>query len=69
MTANNKTIQHKTKQLDELVAWFDSDNFALEEALDVFKRADALAGEIEKDLTELKNEISVVKKRFDTSGV
>ncbi len=65
MTQSNKTIQQKIAELDELVAWFDSDEFSLELALDKFKDAEKLAEEIERDLTALKNEITVVKQRFD----
>ena len=62
---NSKTIQDKIAELDELVAWFDSDEFTLEKALSQFKKAEKLATEIERDLTSMKNEIQVVKKRFD----
>jgi exodeoxyribonuclease VII small subunit len=66
MTKNNETtIQEKIAQLDTLVAWFDSDEFTLETALDQFKAAELLASEIEKDLKSLKNEIQVVKQKFD----
>jgi exodeoxyribonuclease VII small subunit len=66
MTKNNdKTIQEKIAELDELVAWFDSDEFTLETALDKFKSAEELAGDIEKDLNSLKNDIQVVKQKFD----
>lgn len=65
MTKSNLTIQEKIAQLDELVAWFDGDEFSLEAATDVFKKAEALAREIEADLTELKNEVQVVKASFD----
>lgn len=64
MSKNEQTIQEKTAKLAELTAWFDSDEFVLEEALDKFKEAEALAAEIEKDLLELKNEITVVKQSF-----
>lgn len=65
MTKNNQTIQDRITQLDELVAWFDSDEFSLEEATDVFKKAEVLAREIEADLHELKNEVQVIKASFD----
>jgi len=66
MTKNkNSTIQEKIAALEELVAWFDSDEFTLEVALDKFKEAEKLAGEIETDLSELKNDIEVVKQKFD----
>ena len=64
-TKSDKSIQEKTAELHELVAWFDSDDFALEAALDKFKEAEALAGEIEKDLTAFGNDIQVVKQKFD----
>ena len=66
MTKNNTTIQDKIAQLDELVAWFDGEDFLLEEATEVFKKAEALAREIETDLTELKNDVQIVKTSFDT---
>jgi len=62
---NNATVAEKTAKLDELVAWFDSDNFELEQAIEKFKEAEKLAEEIEHDLSELKNTITVVKQKFD----
>jgi exonuclease VII small subunit len=65
MSEQNKTVQEKLSELSELVAWFQSAAFRLEDALETFKKAEKLAEEIEKDLTKLKNDIKVVKKRFD----
>lgn len=62
---NNSTIKQKTEKLDQLVAWFDSDDFALEQALDKFKEAEKLAAEIESDLLSLKNEVTVLRQKFD----
>lgn len=62
---SNPTIQEKTVQLDELVAWFDSDDFELEKALDKFAEAEKLAEEIEHDLAALKNNIEIVKAKFN----
>ena len=63
--SNDVTIQEKIAKLDALVAWFDSDEFTLETALDKFKTAEQLAADIEKDLNSLKNDIQVVKQKFD----
>jgi len=63
---NNETVQGKLSKLSELVTWFQSPEFKLEDAFDKFKQAEVLAEEIEKDLTKLKNDIKVVKKKFDT---
>lgn len=68
MSKQNKTIQEKTAELTSLVAWFDSDEFTLETALDKFKEAELLAESIEKDLTALKNDIQVVKQKFDDAA-
>ncbi|HEU4716092.1 MAG TPA: exodeoxyribonuclease VII small subunit [Candidatus Saccharimonadales bacterium] len=65
MSAKKRSIAEKTAKLDELVAWFDSEEFELEKALDKFKEAETLAAEIEHDLMQMKNEVNVIKKRFD----
>jgi exonuclease VII small subunit len=62
---NNKTVQDKLGELSDLVAWFQSPEFSLEEAFEKYKQADALASDIEIDLGKLKNDINVVKKKFD----
>lgn len=61
---NKLTIAEKTAQLDVLVAWFDSDDFELERALDKFSEAEKLAADIEADLLSLKNDIEIVKAKF-----
>lgn len=63
--SQNKTIQEKTAQLNQLVAWFDSEEFVLEQAVEKFREAEVLAEEIEADLTTLKNEIQVIRQKFD----
>jgi exodeoxyribonuclease VII small subunit len=69
MSDTNKLgVAGKIAQLDELVAWFDSDEFELERAIEKFKAAETLAADIEKDLKELKNSIEVVKARFDKAS-
>lgn len=65
MSVQSKSIQDKTAELNELVAWFDSDDFVLETALEKFKQAEKLALEIETDLRTVQNEIQVVKEKFD----
>jgi exonuclease VII small subunit len=65
MSAKNESISEKTNKLTKLVEWFDGGDFKLELALDKFKEAEKLALEIEKDLSSLKNEIEIVKQKFD----
>ena len=66
MSEANKTVQEKLADLQELVGWFQGGSFKLEEAVDKFQAAEKLAEEIENDLSKLKNDIVVVKKRFDS---
>jgi len=68
MSVKDKTIQEKTIELTKLVEWFDGDDFKLEAALDKFKEAEDLAADIEKDLLSLKNEIQIVKQKFDSDN-
>jgi len=68
MSSTNKSISEKTAELSKLVAWFDSEEFLLEQAMDKFKQAEKLAADIEKDLSSLKNEIRIVKQRFDSEN-
>lgn len=65
MSAKNNTIQQKIAKLDEMLAWFNSDAFELEQAIERFKEAGKLADDIEHDLMELKNTITVVGESFD----
>ncbi len=62
---NNEDVSSKLEKLNRLVAWFESDDFAIEEAIERYKEAEKLAEEIEKDLIGLKNEITVLKQKFD----
>lgn len=58
------TIQDKVASLDELVAWFQGDDFELEQASAKLKEAAKLASEIEHDLEAVANDIQIVKKSF-----
>ena len=64
MTKNNPTIQEKVAELDKLVAWFQGEEFELEQASAKLKEAAKLAQEIEHDLESVANDIQVVKKSF-----
>ncbi len=64
MTKDNKTIQQKIDQLDKAVAWFESDDFELEQASAKLKEAAKLAADIEHDLDTVANDIQLVKKSF-----
>ena len=69
MSVKSKSIQDKTAELNELVAWFDGDDFVLETALEKFKQAEKLAAEIEANLRSVQNEIQIVKEKFDADTI
>lgn len=64
MVEEKKKLNEKIAELDKKVEWFYSDDFKLEQAVEKYKEAATLAKEIEKDLTELKNEIEVLSEDF-----
>lgn len=68
MSDKSKSIQEKIDQLTQEVGWFDSDEFAVESAIEKFKQAEKLAEEIENDLRSARNEITVLKQKFDESS-
>ena len=61
---SNTSIRDQLEQLEALTAWFESENFTLEEAMDKFREAEKLAGEIEKELNNFRHAITVLKKDF-----
>lgn len=63
-----KTLKQKMEQLNELVNFFDNDDFDLETALVKYKEAEILSEDIRKNLEDLNNEIKVLKERFDTTA-
>ena len=62
---DEKSISEKMVQLGELVAWFESEDFSIEQAIEIFTAAEKLASEIESDLSDFKNKITVIKQKFD----
>lgn len=64
MKSNN--IKEKTENLNKIIAWFSGNDFEIEQAIEKFKEAQKIADDIEQELKQLKNEIEIVKKKFDT---
>lgn len=64
MSKSEPTVQEKMAKLDALLSWFNGDDFALEQATAKLQEAKLLAGDIEKSLTTLENEITIVKQSF-----
>lgn len=67
MQKNSPSIQDKIESLDQLVAWFNGDDFQLEQAAIKLKEAAKLVSEIEADLQSVANEVKIVKQSFSES--
>lgn len=61
---NDQPLSDQLRELDELIAWFDQDNFDLDEALKKFDEGIKLTESIEKRLNTLENKITVLRERF-----
>jgi exonuclease VII small subunit len=61
---SKKTISQKIEELRQMAAWFESDDFDIEQAIERYQAAEKLAGEIEKDLDGLRNKVTILKEKF-----
>lgn len=63
---SSKNLQTKLTELKTIVDSFESGSMDVEIALEKFEIGSKLSEEIEKDLTDLKTKVTVLKKRFDS---
>jgi len=61
------TLKEQLAQLDQIITWFEQDDFDLDEALVKFEAGMKLAETIRRRLADLENNIVILKKRFDES--
>lgn len=61
---NDKTIDQMIRELEAKIAWFDSEDFSLDEAKAHFQELAELAEQIEQTLDNLQNEIELIGKKF-----
>ncbi|MBR6505529.1 exodeoxyribonuclease VII small subunit [Candidatus Saccharibacteria bacterium] len=64
MSEKPKKLSEKLLELEKDSEWFYSDDFNLDEAVAKYNKAIALAKELQKDLSELTNEIKVLSEDF-----
>ena len=62
--SEKKTISEKITELDKDTDWFYSDEFNLDEAVEKYKKAIKIAEELQKDLSDLQNEVEVLSQDF-----
>ena len=65
---SQKNIHDKLAELETIVSHFNDENIAIDTALKQFEIGATLADEIEKDLSDLKVKITVLKEKFDTAA-
>ena len=62
---SQKSITEKLGEIDELVAWFSSAEFDIDEALVKYEELAKLSEEVKKDLDQLENKITVIRQKFE----
>lgn len=61
MTKNDSsTIEEKITQLEQLVSWFEGDDFVLDQAMPQYQKAQKLADEIQQDIAQFKHTVEQV---------
>lgn len=60
-----QSIAEKLTQLEELLAWFESDAVTIEQALEKYETALQLAQAIEIELKQAVNQVEIIKKKFN----
>lgn len=55
------TFAQRYQELEKLVAWFERENFELEEGIDKYQSGLALVKELKKELSVLENTIKDIK--------
>ena len=63
--SDKQTLNQKIEELRAMVAWFESDEFDIEQAIKRYKKAEKLAESISADLSELRNDINILKQKFE----
>ena len=61
---NEKTIEQMMAELNERIAWFQGDDFNLDEAKQRFIEARQLAKDITAALDDMQHEITVLSEDF-----
>jgi exodeoxyribonuclease VII small subunit len=57
MSSKQATFTEKMKELEEIVAWFDSGEVDLDQAVEKFERGTALAKELKADISTIENKV------------
>ncbi len=64
--AHEPTLSQQLAKLDEIVVWFEQDDFDMEAAIAKFEEGSVLAESIRAKLATLENNITVLKQKFES---
>jgi exodeoxyribonuclease VII small subunit len=67
MSKSQKSLRELMDEFEAVVAWFDNDDLDVEVAIAKFEEGSKLAEQIKQQLSEAKNKIEIVKKKFDVA--
>lgn len=62
--SKQRTIAEKIETLEAILAWFESEEITVEEAMEKYEQALELAKALEDDLAAAKNRVEVIKRKF-----
>ena len=64
MSNDKMTTEEMMSQLEELLAWFESDDVTVEMAVEKYEAATQLSVTIEDRLKNAQNQIEVIKRKY-----
>jgi exodeoxyribonuclease VII small subunit len=64
MSNDKMTTEEMMSQLEELLAWFESDDVTVEMAVEKYEAAIQLSVAIEDRLKNAQNQIEVIKRKY-----
>ena len=62
---NKESVAAKLEKLEALLVWFESEEVSVEVAIKKYEEALVLASELETQLKNAKNQVEVIKKKFN----
>jgi len=65
MSAQRETVAEKLEKLESLLIWFESEEITIEESLKKYEEALQLAKEVEELLEKAKNNVEIIKQKFE----
>ncbi|HSW37852.1 MAG TPA: exodeoxyribonuclease VII small subunit [Candidatus Saccharimonadales bacterium] len=61
---NNKPFADRLRELEDLLAWFESDEFDIDQAVENYEKGVRLVKELEEHLKTAENKVTKLKVKF-----